>query len=174
MFFYKYFFLFLVSFIRNSLNFLDFIQNLCFGIFAEALNILAVVDNWNINCCFVLLFCISCHFRLNFLFWHRDSVKGVAVNVAVVIFSKIWAIWMIGGVQLADKTLLIFIFDNLVQITFKSEHFKSLILSSLSPWALSPNWLKVILYVVEVLFFEHEVIQKILNFLPDKPFCDRC
>jgi hypothetical protein len=81
---------------------------------------------------------------------------------------------MIGGVLLAHKTLLIFIFDNLVQITFKSEHFKSVTLSSLSPWALSPHRLKVFLWVVKVLFFEHEVIQKILNFLPDKPLCDRC
>ena len=143
MFFDKYFFLFFISLI--SLNFFNFLQNLSFGIFAKALYILAVVNNRNINCCFVLLFGVSGDFSLTFLFWEADGVKGVAVDVAVVVFRKIWAIWVIGGVQLAHKTLLIFIFDNLVQITFKSEHFKSVILSSLSSWALSPHGLKVFL-----------------------------
>lgn len=89
MFFDKYFFLFLISLVRISLNFFNFLQNLSLGIFAKALYILAVVNNRNINCCFVLLFGVSGDFSLAFLFWEADGVEGVAVDVAVVVFRKI-------------------------------------------------------------------------------------
>lgn len=173
MLFNKVLFLILVSFIQTALYLPDLLHNFIFWVSAETLYILAVINNRNVNRSFVFLFRILWNFGLDFLFCGPNSVKSVAVDAAVVIFLEMLALWVVRVVQLAHITLLIFIFDNLVQITLKSEQLKSTAPFAPSPLASPLAWLVVVFLLVYVLFFQHEILQNILDLLPDESFCNR-
>jgi len=167
-------FLFLLSYIQTGLYLLDSFHNFYLGVPAEALYVFRVVHDRNVNCSFIFLLCILGYFGLYFLFGGPDSVKSVAVDVAVVILMGFLALKVLRIVQLTHITLLIFIFDNLVQITFKSEQLESTAPFAPSPLGSAPGRSTASLQLAQILFFKHEIIQNILDLLSDEPLCDWC